>query len=238
MPTKSGKVKKQYKRYYKKTWASSRRVKGWAPARQSKYFSTTLMGLGPIIIQLGSQGDIAAGNLTNQRASYQFQLSNLANPEVTHYAAVFDEYRIDKIEVHHIPRATQTAIINSTEPVAGTNPIYYNSVTHFSTEIDPNVPVPSTSASVMQQDSYFNIEQTRASRFTFKPRAVQVIQSSGVQAQSSMPAGAWISCDDLNALYTGLQWYADPCTTIDLTPGGIPGAVYLWVRVFVSFRNI
>ena len=45
MPTKSGKVTKGYKK--KKTWAASRRAPGWKPAKQSKYFSTTIMGCAP-----------------------------------------------------------------------------------------------------------------------------------------------------------------------------------------------
>ena len=49
MPTKSGKVTKGYKK--KKTWAASRQAPGWKPAKQSKYFSTTIMGCAPLVIK-------------------------------------------------------------------------------------------------------------------------------------------------------------------------------------------
>ena len=94
MPTKSGKVTKGYKK--KKTWAASRRAPGWKPAKQSKYFSTTIMGCAPLIIQTGSQADINAGTLQDQRASYSFSLNFLNNPDVAHYLAVFDEYCVIK----------------------------------------------------------------------------------------------------------------------------------------------
>ena len=159
MPTKSGKVTKGYKK--KKTWAASRRAPGWKPAKQSKYFSTTIMGCAPLVIQTGSQADINGGQLQDQRASYSFSLNYLNNPDVAHYLAVFDEYCVTKIEVHQTPRSNQAAIINATEPPGGPNPTYWNAVTHVATECEPQVSTPTNAIQVMQQDSYFNIEQTK-----------------------------------------------------------------------------
>ena len=84
-------------------WAASRRAPGWKPAKQSKYFSTTIMGCAPLVIQTGSQADINGGQLQDQRASYSFSLNYLNNPDVAHYLAVFDEYCVTKIEVHQTP---------------------------------------------------------------------------------------------------------------------------------------
>ena len=235
MPTKSGKVTKGYKK--KKTWAASRRAPGWKPAKQSKYFSTTIMGCAPLVIQTGSQADINGGQLQDQRASYSFSLNYLNNPDVAHYLAVFDEYCVTKIEVHQTPRSNQAAIINATEPPGGPNPTYWNAVTHVATECELQVSTPTNAIQVMQQDSYFNIEQTKAYKFSFKPRAIIVGQGQNGQIQTSAKPNTWISCQDGTALHSGLQWYADPCTTANLEPGGVPNAISWWIRFFISFRN-
>ena len=241
MPTKTGKVTKRYSS--KKRWASSRRVKGWKPARQSKYFTTTLMGTGPILIQTGSLSDnsgASGATLINQRAAYGFTLLGLGNPDVGHYCAVFDEYRVDKVEIYQTPRATEASVINVVEPTGGSNPGYWNAVIHWATECEPQLAVPPNAVAVMQQDSYFNTDQTKAAKFSLKPRTV-LLGSNGTTGGiilTAAPATQWISCQDLNAQWNGIQWYADPCTNTDLLPGGTPMTISLWVRLHVSFRNI
>ena len=142
-----------------------------------------------------------------------------------------------KIEIHQTPRSNQAAIINATEPVGGTNPVYWNAVTHVATECEPQVSSPTSAIQVMQQDSYFNIEQTKSYRFSFKPRAVIVAQGQNGQIQTSAKPNTWISCQDGTALHSGIQWYADPCMSATTQPGAQPNAVSWWVRFFVSFRN-
>ena len=186
--------------------------------------------------QTGSQADINGGQLQDQRASYSFSLNYLNNPDVAHYLAVFDEYCVTKIEVHQTPRSNQAAIINATEPPGGPNPTYWNAVTHVATECEPQVSTPTNAIQVMQQDSYFNIEQTKAYKFSFKPRAIIVGQGQNGQIQTSAKPNTWISCQDGTALHSGLQWYADPCTTANLEPGGVPNAISWWIPS--SFRFV
>ena len=176
-------------------------------------------------------------NIARPRASYSFSLNFLNNPDVAHYLAVFDEYCVTKIEIHQTPRSNQAAIINATEPVGGTNPVYWNAVTHVATECEPQVSSPTSAIQVMQQDSYFNIEQTKSYRFSFKPRAVIVAQGQNGRIQTSAKPNTWISCQDGTALHSGIQWYADPCMSATTQPGAQPNAVSWWVRFFVSFRN-
>ena len=162
-------------------------------------------------------------NTHQPKSRIRLHAPRLGNPDVGHYCAVFDEYRVDKVEIYQTPRATEASVINVVEPTGGSNPGYWNAVIHWATECEPQLAVPPNAVAVMQQqDSYFNTDQTKAAKFSHSSHE-QCFGSNGTTGGiilTAAPATQWISCQDLNAQWNGIQWYADPCTNTDLLPGG------------------
>ena len=82
-----------------------------------------------------------------------------------------------------------------------------------------------------------NIEQTKAYKFSFKPRAIIVGQGQNGQIQTSAKPkthGFRVKTERLyTAAYSGMQIHAQQRTS----NRRCPNAISLWIRFFISFRN-
>jgi len=164
-------------------------------------------------------------------ASFQFRLADL--PNAAAYQSLFDLYRIKRVEVTFMPTATQSAVINATEPPGGTNPAYYVPTLHCVTDYDNTTAPTSGALPLMGYSTYKRHLMTSEFKYSLQPRvAAQVSQPGTVTptVASTLLADTWLDTQAPGVRYSGIRVWVDPVSTgsVALDP--------LLIRVYAKFE--
>jgi len=147
-------------------------------------------------------------------AVFQFRLADL--PNVAAYQALFDVYRIRSVVLSFVPTATQSAVINATEPPGGTNPAYYVPVLHAVTDYDDVTPPTSGALPLMGYSTYRRHLMSTEMQYSLVPRcSTQTVQPGTVTPTVAvqLSADTWCNTQDPGLRFAGVRVWVDPCST-------------------------
>jgi hypothetical protein len=217
----------------------------------------TVMGL-PYTLTSGSVSDNLNSAIYEAtcRLNMLFQLNSVTT--AANYIDSYLWYRIKKVDVWATTTFNQSAVLNSTEPVGGVNPAYFDPLLHWDRSATnvPSSPSPSLT-SLTESPTYGNVNLSRLHtvKWTIYPNFMGQVNNPPL---TSAPAAApsfigwtkqaqcpWISTQNAGPLVsgTGLRLVLDPIspattpsgTAITFNAPGNPCKVTLYCRYYLEF---
>lgn len=168
--------------------------------------------------QLTTSPVMNVASLTSSGGVLTFSLSQLANHAA--YAALFDLYKIDKVEVQILPGGNIASTGNIGGPTGASIPMLY-----ISPNKDYFIPPPATQYDVLNDDGAMCLSMDRPRKFTiYQPRAAVTdtsagtvspdpVYSTGIVAnnvQTWYQTGGNAAVLDQSSLkHYGFRWYVD-----------------------------
>ena len=192
--------------------------KPYAPRKNSKYAPKVTS-----FKQVAYLGTVVSTATGDSLSTVQFTLGDI--PGASQLANVFDEYKIDKVDLIFVPDA------NSNNTISGSKPME-RSILY--TAFDPNDSAPASTLNELIQ--YQNCSQTpylEKYRRTVYPRmAVNSADEEGTITVA--PIGNWARTSDTSVLWYGLKYGAS-------ANGNAAGTEQVWkihAKLYLSFKNI
>jgi len=142
------------------------------------------------------------------------------------YASVFDQYKIDKVEVRFIPKCISNDL--TVMAAAGTKnvPCLYTCIDHDDSNTPANI------AEIMENNSCIVVAPMKEHKRTFKPMIAKAAYSSGAFTGYSASEPDWLDCASDDIEHYGLKWAMDG--------GGVSQTTFqiydIFISAWVSFR--
>jgi len=169
-------------------------------------------------VQSSNQGNIC----TSSSAAASFFAKGWTTSDIVQFssfAAVFDQYKIDSIEVWLMPYGNGT--------VAG-----YNSLGKMYTVVDyDDAATPSSIAALQQYENCITSRFTDGHYINFRPH-IATAAYGGAFTQFLNQASTWIDCGSTGVFHYGVK------LGIDNTVSGSDVKIDMFTRIHVSFRNV
>lgn len=144
---------------------------------------------------------------------YSFALSSFA--DYTAYVALFDQYRIDMLEIYITPQSSQSTVISNTGELV--------------TAIDlDDASTPSSYNSVAAHQSSLMTSNTEGHYHKWIPHMAIAVYSGAFTSFANAPAG-WLDCGSPNVQHYGLK-FASTTTSVAMV-------LDMVVRARISFRQ-
>lgn len=175
-----------------------------------------------------------------------FTLNDL--PQVASFTALFDQYRIDKVQVDFIPTA-QICLVPQAEVTAVAAldaPIVAGGASGgvYGTVIDYDDSAALANLSAYMQYSNFKMGQVgslKIHRRTFKPHVATAAYAGAFTSYANM-VNQWIDCASTTVQHYGLKFYADIQASSSTGGGGsavaYPQTWRIMATYWVSFKNV
>lgn len=162
-------------------------------------------------------GSISGSTILDTFGGVRFRLVDV--PNVTEFTNLFDQYKIDGVKIHFLPRGNTAEV--------GTN----QGIVKFFSAIDyDDITAPGSINDILQ---YENVKTTRStqdhSRY-IKPKVAGLAYQTAV-GNAYMPKRGWIDCANTTVEHYGIKW------ALQQLPAGSQ-TFDIKVDYYLSFKNV
>ncbi len=169
--------------------------------------------------KLLSKGVVTSTSAAEGLYAYQFALADLS--EVSSFTSIFDQYRINRIDLLVRPLTNPSTTANVSVPYA---------FAYVVTDLDDAATLASASLSLNYQNcSILSPGQSHARHFV--PH-VLISAFDGAAAFASSKAAPWIDCANTNVVHYGAK------ISITQSTSTLISSWYVWTRDYVEFRCV
>lgn len=197
------------RRYARKTKTTASR----APPRGVNMLST---------VRLFQSANVVASNSGAVSNSYSFNIASL--PDITDFSNLFDQYKLNAIEVTFIPNITS----NDMNPVS----TYYEMPNVHSIIDRDDDAAPGALTNLMQYPSYRRTRGHQVHKRYWKPALAQTIYKTGATTGTAQKGPMWLDLADTTIPHFGLKLY------IDQTNASTNIKYSMYVKYFLQFKGI